>query len=382
MSKENLFDSIKQCIEQSTLISAVLSSPLSNGESEKISVRPLQIKGQLSYQITAWKLGQAFHKNLSPDECQAYLEKVIPLYKQTVLFTAEADYHILANKKGNVTVLRKKPTKAVKTLTHNRQKEHFLQEGTQVPFLIRLGIMDSKGRVFAKMMHKFRQINRFVEMIADVIPHLDRKRKINIIDFGCGKAYLTFALYHYLKVMEGFDVSIHGLDLKEKVIQECQQLANELGYKELQFSLGDIKEYSATGQVDMVVSLHACDTATDAALAKAMGWKAGIILCVPCCQHELFGQVENKFLQPLLKHGILKERFAALATDAARAQVLEIAGYQTQVMEFIDLEHTPKNLLIRAIRRQQLTNTRPLEESYKGFKEALKITPALDVMIS
>jgi SAM-dependent methyltransferase len=252
-----------------------------------------------------------------------------------------------------------------------------LEEGQSVPFLIKLGVMNEEGKVYPKQSDKFRQINRFLEMVQDVLPHLSRHHKLQIVDFGCGKAYLTFALHHYL-TMQGFDFDVMGLDLKEDVIALCQELAHQLGCKGLSFALGDINQYQTDSKVDMVVSLHACDTATDAALEKAIRWQADVILCVPCCQHELFNQIKNADLQPLLKHGSLKERFSALATDAARAQLLELLGYHVQVVEFIDLEHTPKSLLIRATKKEKNENQSKLWEAYKTYKQSLQINPSLE----
>lgn len=382
MKNEEFWISIKRLIDENQLISAVFSSPLDRNSVSKISIRPVTLKGKHHFQITEFRGAQTFHRNVTALECFSLIEEKVLQFKQTVLFTQEADFHVLTNKKGLSTLLKKPPSHKLKQQTHNRIKSYVIEEGEDVPFLQKLGVMDLKGRVLPKMSHKFRQINRFLEIISDVAVHLDPNRQIQIVDFGCGKAYLTFALYHLLKIKRGMNVRIIGLDLKKQVIQDCQKLALDLQYDSLQFSLGDISQYESKTPVDMVVSLHACDTATDAALIKAIGWNAGIILCVPCCQHELYKQVESEDLQPLLKHGILKERFASLATDAARAQVLEIAGYQTQVMEFIDLEHTPKNLLIRAIRRERPVDTKSLSEAYSRFKQALSIRPAIDGAVS
>ena len=224
-----------------------------------------------------------------------------------------------------------------------------------VPFLHDLGVMTEDGKIVKTRTDKFRQINRFLEFIEDILPRLDRERELTILDFGCGKSYLTFAMYYYLHELKGYDIRIIGLDLKEDVIEHCGKLAEKYGYEKLTFLVGDIADYSGTDHVDMVVTLHACDTATDYALAKAVGWKADVILSVPCCQHELNGQLSGISgggnLAPVLDYGLLRERFAALATDGLRAKYLERSGYETQVLEFIDMEHTPKNILLRAVRR-------------------------------
>ena len=238
-------------------------------------------------------------------------------------------------------------TRTQKDLSHNKQKKYILEEGKPVGFLIDLGVMTKEGKIVASRYDKFRQINRFLEFIEDVIPYLSKDREQTIIDFGCGKSYLTFAMYYYLKEIKGLDIRIIGLDLKKDVIMHCNLLARKYGYKKLNFYVGDIADYKDVSSVDMVVTLHACDTATDYALAKAVKWGAKVILSVPCYQHEANGQIQSDELMPVLKYGILKERMSSILTDAIRANRLEIAGYQTQILEFIDMEHTPKNLLIR-----------------------------------
>ncbi len=236
-------------------------------------------------------------------------------------------------------------------LAHNRKKTYILQEGHPVPFLRDLGVMTETGKVVRAKYDKFRQINRFLEFIEDILPQLSKDRENVIIDFGCGKSYLTFAMYHYLTLIKSYPVRVIGLDLKQEVIDHCNALSRKYGFDHLQFYHGDIASYEGVDQVDMVVTLHACDTATDYALAKAVAWKAKVILSVPCCQHEWNKQMKNALMEPILRYGILKERIAALYTDGLRAELLEHAGYRTQVLEFIDMEHTPKNILIRAVRQ-------------------------------
>ena len=237
----------------------------------------------------------------------------------------------------------------MEALSHNRKKRYILEEGKPVEFLIDLGVMTSEGKIVHSRYDKFRQINRFLEFIEDILPKLTRDREVTILDFGCGKSYLTFAMYYYLHELQQYDVRIVGLDLKEDVIEKCSVLAKKYGYEKLTFCQGDIASYEGVDRVDMVVTLHACDTATDYALAKAVAWGASVILSVPYCQHELNRQIHNEVLAPVFSYGVLKERIAALMTDGLRAQMLEQAGYDTQILEFIDMEHTPKNLLIRAV---------------------------------
>jgi SAM-dependent methyltransferase len=225
-----------------------------------------------------------------------------------------------------------------------------------------LGVMNAQGKVISAKYDKFRQINRFLEFVEDILPKLPKEREVTILDFGCGKSYLTFAMYYYLKELQGYDVKIIGLDLKADVIANCSRLAEKYGYDKLHFLQGDIAEYEGVRAVDMVVTLHACDTATDFALAKAVEWGARVILSVPCCQHEVNKQIKNELLEPVLRYGILKERLSALLTDGIRANLLEAKGYDTQILEFIDMEHTPKNLLIRAVKTEKEKNTKDLEE--------------------
>ena len=266
-----------------------------------------------------------------------------------------------------------------RTGAHNKIKNYCLPEGEPVPFLVELGVMNASGKVLAAKYDKFRQINRYLEFVEDIVPSLPQNREISIIDFGCGKSYLTFALYYYLHEKLRLPVSITGLDLKKDVIEHCNALAEQFGYDRLRFLHGDIADYSGTDSVDMVVTLHACDTATDYALEKAVKWGASVIFCVPCCQHELNRQIKCDELAPVLKYGLLKERIAALVTDGLRAEMLEEAGYRTQILEFIDMEHTPKNILIRAVRQ-------PLKIRKKtGFRktaEFLNVEPTLDKLLN
>lgn len=266
--------------------------------------------------------------------------------------------------------------KPVRILSHNRVKQYILKEGVPVPFLVDLGVMTAAGKIVASRYDKFRKINRFLEYIEDILPRLPKDRQVTILDFGCGKSYLTFAMYYYLRELKGYDVQIIGLDLKTDVIENCQRLAESYGYQKLHFCQGDIADYEGVEHVDMVVTLHACDTATDYALAKAVGWGAEVILSVPCCQHELNRRMKNDMLAPVLEYGILKERMAALITDGIRAKLLENHGYETQILEFIDMDHTPKNLLIRAVK----TGRKPSPEDTGKLREmiaALYAAPTL-----
>ena len=355
------------------LTQLTLSAPRKGLEEKKLRMRPVLIKGTLKFQAELFRGPKAFHENLTCEEAAERIAQLLTdTFCQLQLEHEEGAVTALVSKKGRVTVKEKRlrsgegaagkgPDKASqesgvkrKSLAHNRKKSYLLAEGEPVPFLVDLGVMTAEGRVVHARYDKFRQINRFLEFVEDILPALPRDRELTILDFGCGKSYLTFAIYYYLRERCGLDVRIIGLDLKEDVIRTCSALAKRYGYDKLTFLQGDIAGYEGCEQVDMVVTLHACDTATDYALYKAVKWKARVILSVPCCQHELNGQLEHEELAPILKYGLLKERMAALMTDGLRAQLLEQQGYDTQILEFIDMEHTPKNILIRAVRRRNV----------------------------
>ena len=336
----------------SEFLLAVLSNPRRADGPTKVRIRPVRHKDRQVYQFEAFCGTQVFHQNLEKEEACGKILEYMENFRQMQLETQSAAVSALVSKKGKVTVKKKLRArkKAPAATDHNRKKHYILEEGIPVPFLQDLGVMTAEGKIVRTKFDKFRQINRFLEFIQDVLPKLPREREIRILDFGCGKSYLTFAMYYYLHELQGLDVRILGLDLKEDVIRACNQLSQRYGYEKLRFLEGNIADYTGADEVDMVVTLHACDTATDFALAKAVGWKAKVILSVPCCQHELNGQMENELLRPILQYGLIKERLAALVTDGLRAQYLEREGYDVQVLEFIDMEHTPKNILLRAVR--------------------------------
>jgi SAM-dependent methyltransferase len=297
-------------------------------------------------------------------------------FDDAALYTKEADYSLRRRPDGSFACKESRPTKSADApQAHNRAKEYTIPEGVPCPFLAEIGVMTADGRVRRSMMHKFRQINRFLELVDDIVPALQRGRELRVVDFGCGKSYLTFALHYLLTEIHRRSVRIIGLDRKAEVIRRCAEIAGRLGCRGLEFREGDIAAHEESEPVDLAVSLHACDTATDDALAQAVRWQTRVILAVPCCQHELAETITSRELAPLFGHGILRERLAALATDALRALVLEIAGYSTQVVEFIDLEHTAKNVLIRAVRRDRddssLRDTRLAK--YQALTQALGI---------
>ena len=370
-------------------IRAVISNPRDKTGIIKIKARPLEKKGELFFQLESFTRTQAFHENLSGTDACRRLTEYMGQFGQMQIETVQEECTVLVSKKGKVTIKRKRRQKAAAPAdrSHNRKKHYILEEGIPVPFLQDLGVMTEEGKIVRTKTDKFRQINRFLEFVEDILPRLDKGRELTILDFGCGKSYLTFAMYYYLHDLKGYDIRIIGLDLKSEVIAHCGKLAKKYGYEKLTFLEGDIADYDGVDQVDMVVTLHACDTATDYALAKAVGWGAEVILSVPCCQHELNAQFaedreqtkeqteRESCLAPVMDYGLLRERFAALATDGLRAKYLESVGYETQVLEFIDMEHTPKNILIRAVKSGK-ENEKAAEEIKKCI-QFLRVSPTL-----
>ena len=338
------------------LYQVIISNPRRKDGIFKVRIRPVIVKNVLCFQETAWKGSQVFHENYSREEAL----KAACSYMDTDFGQLEAEsmdgrMTVLVSKKGKLTIKMKKNKAECEAdkpdMSHNRTKKYLLREGIPVPFMIDLGVQTKEGQIVRSKYDKFKQINRYLEFVEDILPTLVKKKTIHIIDFGCGKSYLTFALYYYLHELKNLDVQITGLDLKTDVINKCNELAKGYGYEKLHFYQGDISTFEGEQEVDMVVTLHACDTATDYAIEKAINWGAEVIFTVPCCQHEVNKQIENEMLSPVLKYGLLKERMAALITDGIRANLLEECGYDTQILEFIDMEHTPKNILIRAVKR-------------------------------
>ncbi|MBE5947966.1 MAG: SAM-dependent methyltransferase [Lachnospiraceae bacterium] len=352
--KENLISKLKKIIN-ADCISVVLSNPKNKEGATKVKARPIETKEGIVFQFTEYKGTQVFHSNLSADKTIAAITKYMEEdFKQGQIICKEETVTVLSGNKGNISIMSRKVKSESKVgLAHNRKKRYILEEGMKIAFLEDLGVMTKEGKIVQKMYDKYRQINRFLEFVEDILPELPTGRELTILDFGCGKSYLTFAMYYYLKILKGREVKMIGLDLKEDVIDKCNGLSRKYGYNEdLKFLKGDIADYDGVDSIDMVVTLHACDTATDYALAKAVKWGASVILSVPCCQHELNKQIESELMQPVFKYGIVKDRMAALLTDALRAEYLENCGYRTQILEFIDMEHTPKNLLIRGVLRK------------------------------
>ena len=366
------------------LIDMVISGQKNKSEDKavKVRIRPVILKNEIEYQVSEFVGRKVLHSNHSADDVK---KKIINYmtedFKQAQINMTDAAATILSSKSKTLTCKYKTAgqLKVQRDLSHNRTKKYIIQEGKPVAFMIDLGVMGQDGKIIRTRYDKFRQINRFLEYIEDILPKLDKERELTIIDFGCGKSYLTFAMYYYLKELKGYNIRIIGLDLKADVIEHCNELRTRYGYDKLDFYVGDIATYKDVDKVDMVVTLHACDTATDYALAKAVKWGAEVILSVPCCQHEANRTIKSDILSPVMEYGILKERMAAIVTDAARAKLLTANGYDTQILEFTDMEHTPKNLLIRAVKsgKEDLS----AREKTKEMLEALNLELTIDKLI-
>jgi SAM-dependent methyltransferase len=357
-----------------SLTRAVVSKPRARDLPAKVTVDPVELRGETAFRFTTHLGDRATHENLQPDAARERLGVLLTDYGQGLLQTPDADWQILGEK-----VLRRPPTRTSAARAHDRRKRYLLEEGTPVPFLVELGVMTPDGRVRKSRYDKFRQVNRFLELVDDVVPSLRPEGTLRIVDFGCGKSYLTFAIHHLLTALRGRAVEIVGLDVKDDVIASCSALAARTGASGLRFERGEIAAFDAGGLVDLVVALHACDTATDEALAQAVRWDADAVLAVPCCQKEAYRQLESPLLAPLLRHGLAKERFAALVTDTLRAQLLELAGYEAQLVEFIDLEHTAKNVLIRAVKGKR--PAADARRAYEELRDALGLDPALERLL-
>ena len=381
-------EKVRQLLEKNlneNTLRAVVSNRRSKQVSQKLVFRPFMEKNKLMFQREEYANNQVFHENMDKEtaveQICTFLEKD---YKQLDLLCEQSSFSVLVSKKGKSTIKENKSRIAKKIdLSHNRRKKYILDTDEVIPFLVDLGVQTKEGKIVDKKYKKYKQINRFLEFVKDVLPELPKDRPVKIIDFGCGKSYLTFAVYYYLHIMNGRDVEMIGLDLKKDVIAHCNRMAEKYEYTSLHFLEGDISTYDGADSADMVITLHACDVATDFALDKAVHWNAKVILSVPCCQHELNAQIENDVLEPLLKYGILKERFAALLTDALRANLLEQNGYEVQILEFIDMEHTPKNLLIRAVKRGEKADKKQekLENSYKVLCDEMNAHGALEKIL-
>jgi len=380
---EDLLRLLSESATAKTLTKAVFSTPRSaEPEFQRVSIRPVDVRGRWLIQVTSQSATQEFHKNWEVAEAVPELTRLATkVFRNVRITTTTGIYEARTSRKGKC-FLRKESLPAVTATppvaSHNRTRNYLIPEGVPCPFLIHTGVMTKEGSVRASHSRKFGQINRFLEFINDVVDLLPTDRPINIVDFGCGKSYLTFATHYLLTSILKRDCQITGLDRRSDVVQTCTKIATDLQLPNLTFSVGDIAGFESTSTVDLVISLHACDTATDEALAQAVRWQSRVILAVPCCQHELNEHLSVGSLAPLSSYGLIKERFASLTTDAMRGTLLTAAGYQTQILEFIDMEHTPKNLLIRSVRRSEKTATDAAAKALaeiSSLREQLQVPP-------
>ena len=393
MEKENILFELKKNIQEDKLIKIVFSDRQS-GDFNKVIIKPIILKSTKNIQIESFKDNKAFHKNIDLNnlqELENILKECIENFKQILLQIESSDISFIRKKESFSR--KEKESNLIKTSNeHNKKKQYILNEGDKIDFLIELGLMSVEGKILKSSYNKFKQINKYLEFIDDVIEELKAKKlitdHINVLDFGCGKSYLTFALYYYLKnYRKDLTFSIVGLDLKKDVIEFCNKLAKKLNYENLEFLNGNIKDYDKSKEVDLVFSLHACNNATDYSLEKALSLDAKAILAVPCCHHEFIEKIQkNKnsefynTLKIMADNGVVLDKFATLATDSFRSLSLELCGYKTKMIEFIDMEHTPKNILIKAIKSKSSNLKEKLVE-YNKLKEFLGIKPLLEDLI-
>lgn len=393
MEKENVLFELKKNIQEDKLIKIVFSDRKS-GDFNKVIIKPIILKSTKNIQIESFKDNKAFHKNIDLNnlqELENILKEYIENFKQILLQIEGADISFI-RKKESFSRKEKESNLVKSSNEHNKKKQYILNEGDKIDFLIELGLMSVEGKILKSSYNKFKQINKYLEFIDDVIEELKAKKlitnHINVLDFGCGKSYLTFALYYYLKnYRKDLTFSIVGLDLKKDVIEFCNKLAKKLNYENLEFLNGNIKDYDKSKEVDLVFPLHACNNATDYSLEKALSLDAKAILAVPCCHHEFFEKIQknknsefHNTLKIMADNGVVLDKFATLATDSFRSLSLELCGYKTKMIEFIDMEHTPKNILIKAIKSKSSDLKEKLVE-YNKLKEFLGIKPLLEDLI-
>ena len=368
---EDLKRAIDEIVREE-IVKVVVSNKMNKDvEYNKINIMLKENKKKQYYQIEKYTDKQVFHENIEIEELgNKLLEYVSNNYKQVGAWATNATFDLKISKKGKVFLGKKKSDNSkVANKSHNKEKNYILKEGMIIQPLIDLGVFTKEGKVVNSKYDKYKQINRFIEIIDDEIKKNDYK-ELTVLDFGCGKSYLTFVLYYYFTQIKNIDVKMIGLDLKADVIKKCNEIAERYNYKNLKFELGDINGYKYNNKVDMVITLHACDTATDYALYNAIKWNSKMIFSVPCCQHEFNHQMKPESLSILSNYGIVQERIAALMTDASRANLLECAGYKTQLLEFIDIAHSPKNILIRASKSNISKDKK--EKSLKEVQELMK----------
>lgn len=380
ITKDNIVKKLQDFINIDYFAKAIISNPIKKGENlpKKIDIKKIMLKNEPCFQFVYYIDKKVIHENIQ--DSSLILEKIISLmsenFKQCDIL-ANNSLTLLMNKKGDfkITGVKKATTVDNTPQSHNKTKNYILKDGEYVDWLFKLGVMDKNGVVVSHKQKKFRQINKFLEMLKDVEENLPKNAKI--IDMGCGKSYLTFAMYHYFNIIKEKNVTINGYDLKKDVVEHCNSLAKEFNFKNLQFFNEDIQNIDKDENINMIISLHACDTATDYAIYFGVKLNCDVILSVPCCQHELFKQIKNESLSSMLSYGILKERFSSLLTDNLRADALKLCGYKTNIIEFIDMEHTPKNIMIKAIKNKNFTKNDKNIEDFEKLIYNFNINPTI-----
>lgn len=379
ITKDNILEKLQEFINIDYFSKAIISNPIKKSEElpKKIDIKKIMLKDKICFQFTYYIDKKVTHENI--EDANIILEKIINImenFKQCNIL-ANNSLTLLKNKKGEFKITGVKKSINVDTTvqTHNKQKNYILKDGEYIDWLYKLGVMDKNGIVVSHKQKKFRQINKFLEMLKDVEENLPKNAKI--IDMGCGKSYLTFAMYYYFNIIKSKNVTINGYDLKKDVVEHCNKLAKEFNFKNLQFFNEDIQNIDKDENINMIISLHACDTATDYAIYFGVKLNCDVILSVPCCQHELFKQIKNNELSSMLSYGILKERFSSLLTDNLRADALKLCGYKTNIIEFIDMEHTPKNIMIKAIKNKQFTKNIKNIEKFEKLLYNFNINPTI-----
>lgn len=380
ITKDNILYKLKEFINIDYFIKAIISNPIKKSEDlpKKIDIKKIMLKNKLYFQFIYYIDKKVIHENI--EDSSLILEKIINLisenFKQCDIL-ANNSLTLLMNKKGDFKITGIKKTVNIDNTpqSHNKAKNYILKEGEYIDWLYKLGVIDKNGIVISHKQKKFRQINKFLEMLKDIEENLPNNAKI--IDMGCGKSYLTFAMYHYFNIIKEKNVTINGYDLKKDVVEHCNKLAKEFNFKNLQFFNEDIQNIDKSENINMIISLHACDTATDYAIYFGVKLNCDVILSVPCCQHELFKQIKNNELSSMLSYGILKERFSSLLTDNLRADALKLCGYKTNIIEFIDMEHTPKNIMIKAIKNKNSAKNDNNIENFQKLIYNFNINPTI-----
>lgn len=378
----SILDKLKAIIVVNDLCRATLSNPINKSEGEKISLSRILLKDKEYFQLAFYINNKVTHENI-PADSELIIDKLIFFmeenFKQCEIISNK-NITVLMNKKRQFSIVSVKDNQNVDKYKnikqHNNQKNYIIKEGNFVPWMYSLNMMTKDGIILSHMQKKFRQINKFLEMVDDIDKYIPENAVI--VDMGCGKSYLSFAMYYYFNYIKNKKVSIRGYDLKKDVVKYCNKLAKEFNFDGLNFYAEDIANINPEDEkINMIITLHACDTATDYALYHAVRWGCDVIMSVPCCQHELFPKIQNDILAPMLNYGILKERFSALYTDAVRAETLELCGYKTNVMEFIDMEHTPKNIMIRAVKKKEQNKNIKRFNDYKNMIDSFNVEPTI-----